>query len=148
MSTRKIKVVSTVGVSGVIETNVSTLGELKPLLRQREIDYGGMKMMVGETRNELNLDDAVLPEGDFKLYLMPSKTKSGNRQAIIELENCKEDLSKLYSKIGNTIATLRRAPSPTVKVDSDVEDLKRLAGSFEAYDAAADEENGSSSDWY
>jgi|SRR6187402_158720 len=75
---RKIKIYSTVGVSGSIDTNVRTLGELKPLLRQREIDYSGMKLLVGETRNELNVDDAVLPEGDFKLYLMPQKTKSGN----------------------------------------------------------------------
>lgn len=84
MSTRKIKVLSTIGVSGTIETNVTTLGELKPLLAQREIDYSGMKMMVGETRNELSLDDAVLPEGDFKLYLMPQKTKSGSIEGLVE----------------------------------------------------------------
>ena len=77
MDIRTIKIYSTVGVSGVIETNVTTLAELKPLLSQRGIDYAGMKMLIGETRNELSQDEAILPEGDFKLYLMPVKTKSG-----------------------------------------------------------------------
>lgn len=75
---RVIKVYSTVGVSGTIETNVTTLGELKPLLAERSINYNDMVLLVGETRNELNVDDALLPEGNFKLYLMPKKTKSGN----------------------------------------------------------------------
>ena len=39
--TRKIKIYTTNGMPGTIETNVSTLGELKPILRQREIDYNG-----------------------------------------------------------------------------------------------------------
>lgn len=86
---RTIKIYSTVGVSGQIETNVQTLGELKPLLAQREIDYSGMKLVIGATKTELSLDDAKLPEGDFKLYLMPVKTKSGSTFA---------DLAELYER--------------------------------------------------
>lgn len=78
MSTRIVKIYSTVGTSGTIQTNVTTLGELLPILAERSISTSGMKMLVGETKNELALEDAKLPEGDFKLFLMPEKTKSGN----------------------------------------------------------------------
>ena len=94
--TRKIKIYTTAGMPGTIETNVSTLGELKPLLRQREINYDGMKMLVGETKNELSVDEAVLPTEDFKLYLMPAKTKSG-----IDFEEVEENITNIYEIVEN-----------------------------------------------
>lgn len=77
MSNRKIKIYTTLGSPGTVETDVTTLGDLKPQLRSRGIDTSGMKLLIGETRNELSEDVAILPEGDFKLYLVPSQTKSG-----------------------------------------------------------------------
>lgn len=108
MNIRKIKIYSTVGVSGTIETNVTTLAELKPLLSQREIDYKGMKMLVGETRNELSQDEALLPEGDFKLYLMPVKTKSGGTE---EIANLFDRLSNIYADLAEEFANLDLAPA-------------------------------------
>ena len=107
--TRKIKIYTTTGMPGTIETNVSTLGELKPLLRQREINYDGMKMLVGETKNELSVDEAVLPTEDFKLYLMPSKTKSGvdfdeMEQAIERIET---DVDRIENKLDEVLNLLR-----------------------------------------
>ncbi len=140
MATRRIKVLSTVGVSGTIETNVQTLGELKPLLRQREINFSGMKMMVGETRNELNMDEARLPEGDFKLYLMPQKTKSGSSDTA---EIC-YNIAELFEALGAALAEGRNcscngaAKSP-VAVDEDVRDLQRLANG--ATSTVEDEDN-------
>ena len=99
--TRKIKIYTTTGMPGTIETNVSTLGELKPLLRQREINYDGMKMLVGETKNELSVDEAVLPTEDFKLYLMPSKTKSGVDFDEMEqtIEGIEADVDRIEDKL-------------------------------------------------
>lgn len=77
---RIVKIYSTLGTSGTIETNVTTLGQLKPLLEDRGINFSGMKMLIGETKNEISMDDAVLPEGNFKIFLMPEKTKSGNSE--------------------------------------------------------------------
>lgn len=105
MSTRRIKVYTTVGVSGTIDTNVRTLGELKPILSEREIDYSGMKMLVGETRNELNVDDAVLPEGDFKLYLMPQKTKSGSIES--DLEDLQDSVDANSNKLDQILSILK-----------------------------------------
>ena len=99
--TRKIKIYTTAGMPGTIETNVSTLGELKPLLRQREINYDGMKLLVGETKNELSVDEAILPEGDFKLYLMPAKTKSG-----VDFDEMEETLERIESKVDRILSEL------------------------------------------
>ena len=131
MTTRKIKVLSTVGTNGVIETNVTTLGELKPLLRRMDIDYSGMRMMVGETRNELSLDEAVLPEGDFKFYLMPSKTKSGASASdfLTRIASEMATLADLFEGLGNVLSDKKDSQSPREnKTDPDMADLNRLAG--------------------
>ena len=137
--TRKIKIYTTNGMPGTIETNVSTLGELKPILRQREVNYEGMKLLIGETKNELSQDEAVLPEGDFKLYLMPAKTKSGIDFEEVEenitniykiVENIEEKLDKVLNLLSNPIST----PSVASQVSSlsaedqrEIEEVRRLA---------------------
>ena len=98
---RKIKIYTTAGMPGTIETNISTLGELKPLLRQREINYDGMKMLVGETKNELSVDEATLPEGDFKLYLMSAKTKSG-----VDFDEMEDTLYRIENKLDRVLSKL------------------------------------------
>lgn len=139
--TKKIKIYTTNGMPGTIETNVSTLGELKPLLRQREVDYEGMKMLVGETKNELSIDEATLPEGDFKLYLMPAKTKSGVdleyeiEEAIERIEN---KVDRILSKLDSINTSLVVSTSASKVADPisledqrEIEELRRLAGESE-----------------
>lgn len=135
--TRKIKIYTTAGIPGTIETNVSTLGELKPLLRQREIDYNGMKMLVGETKNELSVDEATLPTGDFKLYLMPAKTKSG-----VDLDEMEEAIERIENKVDRILSKLDSINTSSVVSTSaskvadpisledqrEIEELRRLAG--------------------
>ena len=130
--TRKIKIYTTNGMPGTIETNVSTLGELKPILRQREVNYDGMKLLVGETKNELSQDEAILPEGDFKLYLMPAKTKSGvdfdeMEETLERIEN-KLDmvLSKLNSK-SNVVSSVPQINSLSAEDQREIEEVRRLA---------------------
>lgn len=135
--TRKIKIYTTAGIPGTIETNVSTLGELKPLLRQREINYDGMKMLVGETKNELSVDEATLPTGDFKLYLMPAKTKSG-----VDLDEMEEAIERIENKVDRILSKLdsintslvvstsasKVADSISLEDQREIEELRRLAG--------------------
>ena len=135
--TRKIKIYTTAGIPGTIETNVSTLGELKPLLRQREINYDGMKMLVGETKNELSVDEATLPTGDFKLYLMPAKTKSG-----VDLDEIEEAIERIENKVDRILSKLDSINTSSVVSTSaskvadpisledqrEIEELRRLAG--------------------
>lgn len=138
--TRKIKIYTTAGIPGTIETNVSTLGELKPLLRQREINYDGMKMLVGETKNELSVDEATLPTGDFKLYLMPAKTKSG-----VDLDEMEEAIERIENKVDRILSKLDSINTSLVVSTSagnvadpisledqrEIEELRRLAGESE-----------------
>ena len=137
--TRKIKIYTTNGMPGTIETNVSTLGELKPILRQREVNYDGMKLLVGETKNELSQDEAILPEGDFKLYLMPAKTKSGidfeeveeNITNIYEIvENIEEKLDKVLNLLSNPVSTpsvVSQVSSLSAEDQREIEEVRRLA---------------------
>lgn len=136
--TRKIKIYTTNGMPGTIETNVSTLGELKPILRQREINYDGMKLLVGETKNELSQDEAILPEGDFKLYLMPAKTKSGvdfdemedsiNRIAA-DVERIEDKLDKVLELLTTPISAPVSVSQTTLSAEDqrEIEEVRRLA---------------------
>jgi hypothetical protein len=103
---RTIKVYSTVGASGEVVTNVGTLRELKPILVSKGIDIAGMKLVVGETRNELSIDEAVLPDGDFKLYLMPQKTKSGGIEE--DLESISDEIDGVHTRLGRIESKLDR----------------------------------------
>lgn len=140
---RKIKIYTTAGMPGTIETNISTLGELKPLLRQREINYDGMKMLVGETKNELSIDEATLPEGDFKLYLMPAKTKSGVDFDEMEdtLDRIENKLDRVLSKLDNVSCEGKNSEkvyaANTISAEDqrEINELKRLAA------------GGSTSEW-
>lgn len=141
---RTIKVYSTVGASGEVVTNVETLRELKPILTQKGINIAGMKLVVGETRNELSIDEAVLPEGDFKLYLMPQKTKSGGLEDDIDALDDKvreidNTVDRIETKIDQVLSILRNgvsgAPSsarviPTRNAEDEeaLRDLAKLSG--------------------
>ena len=140
--TRKIKIYTTNGMPGTIETNVSTLGELKPILRQREVNYDGMKLLVGETKNELSQDEAVLPEGDFKLYLMPAKTKSGVDFEEMEdsIDRIVADVERIEDKLDEVLSLLKNGvnigfvASTTSQTDfispedqREIEEVRRLA---------------------
>ena len=130
--TRKIKIYTTAGMPGTIETNVSTLGELKPLLRQREINYDDMKMLVGETKNELSVDEAVLPTEDFKLYLMPVKTKSGVDFDEMEeaVERIESKVDRILSKLDNkfdTVSSVSQTDLISPEDQREIDELRRLA---------------------
>ena len=137
--TRKIKIYTTAGMPGTIETNVSTLGELKPLLRQREINYDGMKMLVGETKNELSVDEALLPTEDFKLYLMPAKTKSGvdfdeMEDKIDTIESTVDRIEDKLDKVLDLLRTPISAPVSSVSQTTlsaedqrEIDELRRLS---------------------
>lgn len=141
---RKIKIYTTNGMPGTIDTNATTLAGIKPLLRERNINFEGMKMLVGETKNELSMDESVLPEGDFKLYLMPAKTKSGVDFDDMEdnIENIQAKLQRVEDKVDQVLSALKNtstatsysvpsvASTPVISMEDqrEIEKLKALAG--------------------
>lgn len=74
---RKIVIYSTKGGTGVIETEAKTWGEIESQVR--EIVGSLDNLIATENKNKTTLEhrDAILPEEDFKIFLRPSKTKSG-----------------------------------------------------------------------
>ena len=121
---RKIKVFTTVGAADTIETDVTTFGDLKPILSQREISLDNMRVVVGESKNELSVDAAVLPEGDFKLYLMPAKTKSGSGNAFADKLR---DIAEQMDELADIAETHITVDAETVAA---LEDIKNLQSQF------------------
>ena len=76
MSTRTVTLYSTKGGKQKVETDAKTWGELKPLVEKY---YDLKKLQPTENVNKTTLthQEAVLPEGDFILFLRPIRTKSG-----------------------------------------------------------------------
>lgn len=62
-----------------IETNVTTWGELKPLLEEAGYNLGSLAATESINRTDLANEGAKLPEGDFVVFLRPVKTKSGGK---------------------------------------------------------------------
>ena len=61
-----------------IMTNVSTWGELQPLVRAEGFDLGSLLAAENINKSDLVNDLAVLPAIDFRLFLRPKQTKSGS----------------------------------------------------------------------
>lgn len=60
-----------------IDSKAMTWGELQKDFDAAGIVYKGMSVVNRINKTNLVLPDAVLPEGDFLLYLLPEKTSSG-----------------------------------------------------------------------
>lgn len=74
---REIKIFSTkTNTLKTVSSDATTWGALKSQIS--ELFNEEMVATVVETKNNLLVDDAILPEGPFKLVLTPAKTKSGN----------------------------------------------------------------------
>jgi hypothetical protein len=74
-------------------TEATTYGEIKHLIPGAD----SMKVVVRETKVTLENDDALLPEGDFTLFLFPEKVKSG----AIDTDNYDADDEGLLAALGD-----------------------------------------------
>lgn len=148
---RKVTIYSTIGTdSKEIMTNAANWGDLQSEFAHNSLNYSGMKAVIGESQVTLESNQAELPGGDFTLFFMPQKVKSGAIwsheededdepvrpvQVNATIENAKalvlsigEDLNELYSILSN----LPKDSNPAVaKLQSKAEELKRNLGIFE-----------------
>ena len=78
-SRRKIIIYSqATSQSKEIESDATTWGQLKKAVEEAIMNsVTTVKAVVRETRNTLDNDDAVLPSGEFTIFLLPVKVKSG-----------------------------------------------------------------------
>lgn len=76
MSLRKVTIFfNQDGKDITIETAARTLGELKDAVK--DYDLSNKKIVERQSRHTFDVDDAVLPEGDFTVYVYPRKSKAG-----------------------------------------------------------------------
>lgn len=75
---RKVIVVSTKDNDRKeIMTDATTWSELKAQIEASGLSVGDMKATVRDTKATLEHNQAVLPTGEFTLFLTPGKVKSG-----------------------------------------------------------------------
>ena len=74
---RKIIVYSTKGKSGSFESDAKTWGEVQSDVIRIVGDLDNLIATESVNKTNLGHQDSILPEGDFKIFLRPSKTKSG-----------------------------------------------------------------------
>lgn len=84
METRKITIISTKNNKRtVINTDATTLGELKSALRAAGVDYEGMTFYEGLTKTELKLDDSILPHDVQRINPTTREPETTNELAFM-----------------------------------------------------------------
>lgn len=78
---KKVTVYSSSMGNKSFETSATTFNGLVLAMMENSIRYnsGEMKAVIGQTKVTLEHEDAIIPDGDFTLFLLPIKTKSGSR---------------------------------------------------------------------
>lgn len=84
METRKITIISTKNNKRtVINTDATTLRDLKKALREAGVDYEGMTFYEGLTKTELKLDDSLLPHDVQRINPTTKEPETTNELAFM-----------------------------------------------------------------
>lgn len=84
MESRKITIISTRNNKRtVINTDATTLGELKKALREAGVDYEGMTFYEGLTKTELKLDESLLPHDVQRINPTTKEPETTNELAFM-----------------------------------------------------------------
>jgi len=100
MTTRKVRIFST-KVKAQIDTDVTNWGDLKNILRDRQIPYSGMTAALSGSNLSLESNAAQLPNTDFVLYLMPQKTKSGINVEAFSYMDLRQTIQSIIETTGD-----------------------------------------------
>lgn len=148
---RVVKVYSTVGSNkSECVTSAKVWEQLKAEMLEKGVLLDGMKAIVGGTEVTLESPNAQLPTGNFMLFLVPDKVKSGcNQHSEVSLESnddfgaeelTKEDILVIVDDALESLNKVRAylvggSTKPSApKVDTELLEMKsqaeRLAGYF------------------
>lgn len=84
MEARKITIISTKNNKRtVINTDATTLGELKKALREAGVDYDGMTFYEGLTKTEFKLDESILPHDVQRINPTTKEPETTNELAFM-----------------------------------------------------------------
>lgn len=123
MSTKNVIVASSFSnASSKVVTSATTLGQFKPEIS--ELWGPNVDFVVKPGNVTLRGDDSLLPEGDFTLFIIPSKNKAGNissSEAVSLGEEIKNAIVAAATKAeGSAVAELKNALIETIEDFFDV----------------------------
>ena len=104
------------------QSDAITFGQLKDEMKQ--VKWDGMRVVERSTKSTLQLDDAILPQGDFILFLVPEKVKSGMTKESGGLEELSDVENASYNQLRSHMSWLNRNKDAKLDVSGSTEDLK------------------------
>lgn len=106
------------------QSAASTFGELKREMKQ--VKWSGMRVVERASKATLQMDEAVLPQGDFLLFLVPEKVKSGRKTSggASELSGPIEDCK--YNELRSHISWLNREKDAGLPMSGGTADLQKI----------------------
>ena len=85
---------------------IKTWGGLRDILSAEGYDLNNLKPTENINKTTLEHINAVLPDGDFRVFLRPSKTKSGNPYANMGFKDLRAEINKLGENCKTYLSTL------------------------------------------
>ena len=91
----------------------------------KQVKWSGMRVVERSTKTTLQMDEAVLPQGDFLLFLVPEKVKSGKKtsggadQLSGPIENCK------YNELRSHMSWLNREKAANLDMSGGTPELQK-----------------------
>ena len=131
---RDIKVVSASRGSKTISSSAENWGQLKDSLRADYPDLEKMNAVVRETKTALILDESILPEGNFQLFLAPKQIKAGTLTRVEVLERLRDKLTDAINELIDEVeqeedeVTSFPSSSRTRQQEDDERFLSKLSG--------------------
>jgi hypothetical protein len=114
------------------ESGARTYGELKQELK--DVKFDGMRVVVRETKNTLQDEAALLPPGDFVLFLVPEKVKSGGGKVKKGLKKLKNIATAGYNDLRSHGSYLNNVKKAGLDLNGGVDTLRETIQKY--YDGA------------
>lgn len=105
------------------QSSAMTFGDLKKELKQ--VKWSGMRVVERSTKATLQLPDAVLPQGDFILFLVPEKVKSGMVKTSGGMSRIGNINTANYNELRSHMSWLNRNKAANFDMSGGTEDLRK-----------------------
>lgn len=110
------------------ESSARTYGELKS--EMTDVKWDGMRVVVRETKNTLQDDAALLPAGDFVLFLVPEKVKSGGSKDKKGLKKLKNVATAGYNDLRSHGSYLNNVKKAGLDLNGGVDTLRQTIQNY------------------
>ena len=104
VTSRVITIYATKGAKKAkLETEVTTWGELKSLIKREGYDFDKLHATENINKTDLVNDAAVLPAGEFTVFMRPKQVKSGSRGSCLSYKEIKSAIKDDFTSFKETL---------------------------------------------